>query len=242
MPFQYQYQVDCLSDLGKTREINQDSVLAASLKNQFHDAASTSAFLAVADGVGGAPAGEVASRIAIESLYRRFTDLMLSKGGADADVAAILRQSFQHSHEEVVRASIANPKYSGMATTLCAAYLSGSTGFIGSIGDSRCYLVRTGRIRQLSRDQAQGNLLHQAIGARVTLSSVAEEIVLENNDTILLCSDGLSNMVPDQIIADVVATSPAPSQACRKLVEEANSRGGADNIGVAIGRVSVTFQ
>jgi protein phosphatase len=153
-----------------------------------------------------------------------------------------LRQAVQHANAEVTASSIRNAKYAGMATTLTAAYLTGSRSFIGHVGDSRCYLIRADRIHQLTIDHGQGNMLRHALGVSLPPPhQMCQEILLENNDTILVCSDGLSNMLQDQTIADTIVQTPNSAEACSKLAETANANGGADNISIAMARITVRF-
>lgn len=246
MPFEYRYALGSASHVGMVREINQDSVMTVALNCSFYDAGGNSAILAVADGVGGGPAGEVASKLAIAFFFRKFVESVLLRSASDLQAGMNsqvrpLLQSFELANAEVSRSSVQNPRCTGMATTLTAAFLDQGHCLIGHVGDSRCYLVRSGRIRLLTKDQSRGNVLSQAVGASMPLSVYSDELMLENNDSILVCSDGLTNMVGDESIADVVSQSSDPDQICAKLVNEANQRGGIDNITVALARVGLRF-
>lgn len=203
------------------------------------------ALLAVADGVGGGPAGEVASRSSIAFFCRSFIGSMMSFSNpqeARKSMIDLIRESFQLAHSEVSRSAFQNPNYIGMASTLTVAVLADSHCYIGHVGDSRCYLIRTGRMKQLSMDHnAAGskNMLSQAIGT-MSISAFTYELLLENNDVLLLCSDGLSNYVSDEEIASIVNSDAKElSLTSRRLIEAANERGGGDNITVALGKVSL---
>ena len=203
------------------------------------------AVLAIADGVGGGPAGEVASRSSIAFFFKSFIGSVMSFSNpqeARKSVIELIRESFQFAHSEVSRSAIQNPSYIGMASTLTVAVLADSHCYIGHVGDSRCYLIRSGRIKQLSMDHnAAGskNMISQATGA-MSISTFTSELLLENNDVLLLCSDGLSNYVSDEEIASILSTDAKDiSLASRRLIEAANERGGGDNITVALGKVSL---
>lgn len=247
MPFEYNYALGSASDIGRVREKNQDSAITISLNDSFHDARGNSGVLAVADGVGGGPAGEVASKLAIAYFCRKFIESALLRTGSspagfrNGDIKGLLMEAFQFAHTEVSRLSMHNPQYTGMATTLTAAFLENGRCYVGHVGDSRCYLIRSGRIRLLTMDQSRSNMLSQALGVMAPLSVFVNDLMLENNDTILLCSDGLTNMVGDDSIADIVVHSTDPSQISAKLVDEANQRGGIDNITVALARIGLRF-
>lgn len=249
-PFRYQYILDCASDTGRTRDNNEDSVTVLSLKGFSgginSDLNNTNiAVLAVADGVGGGPAGEVASRSSIAFFCRSFIGSMMSFSNlqeARKGMIDLIHESFQFAHNEVSRSAVQNPSYVGMASTLTVAVLADSHCYIGHVGDSRCYLIRSGRIKQLSMDHnAAGSksMISQAIGA-MSISTFTYELLLENNDVLLLCSDGLSNYVSDEEIASIVNSEAKDiSLASRRLIEAANERGGGDNVTVALGKVSV---
>jgi protein phosphatase len=155
----------------------------------------------------------------------------------------LIRESFQFAQNEITRLGIQDPDYIGMASTLTVAVMDGSVCYVGHVGDSKCYLIRGGKIRQLTVDHnvPEGkNILSQAIGIRGPISIFSYEFPLMNNDILLLCSDGLTVHVSDQEMAAIVtAHIQNVTEICPLLIEAANIRGGSDNITVAIGRVSL---
>ncbi len=203
--------------------------------------------VAVADGMGGAVAGEVASRVAIEAAVAAQPDNTISPG-----------DRVRLGNEAVIDAVAADYTLSGMGTTLTLALFGDNgTARIAHIGDSRLYLLRQGELRQMTRDHtlvadlvAMGqitaeeaethprrNLVTRVIGTpEVDVDEF--EIPLEDGDRIVLCSDGLNSMLRDSEITRLLSEAPSPSEAAWSLVEAANTAGGTDNTTVAVVDVS----
>lgn len=248
------------SDLGRHRSGNEDSFLIADLsegvrieKNgvfRFRTGSLGSLF-AVADGMGGAAAGEVASRLCLRTVYREIQELMRELRQPDLNLAEeIMMEAVGNANSRVFELAKHEPEYAGMGTTLTAALQVQGQLVIGQVGDSRAYLLRENEIRQLTRDQslvgemvsggrisaeegrhhAERNILLQAIGVAPTVEMALRSLSLQAGDVILLCSDGLHSQMSNDEIFDVVAESPGPGDACLALVDLANERGGPDNI------------
>lgn len=210
--------------------------------------------LAVSDGMGGAKDGEVASRITVETLART---LLESPGGVDA--ASVLEQATRAAHQAVWDEScrVGQSGRSRMGATLTAALVRGRSLAIAQVGDSRAYLVRQGKITQLTTDQTMiqalidkglmkpedaesspfRNILSQAMGHQEDVSITMSEVELRDRDCILLCSDGLTNELSDEEIRDAIIQSIRLDVAAKRLVEMANARGGRDNITVVLAGV-----
>ena len=243
-----------LTHVGMARSSNQDAYCAILAPNA---PLGTDALLAVADGMGGHQAGEVASTMAIRGLVRHLSspgaeDVTPLPGGGHAN---LLREVMERVNAEVHQAA-ARPETRGMGTTLTVTLLAGSSLTIGHVGDSRVYLQRNGQLRQLSKDHswvaeevARGaltpeearthrrrNILMRAMGTapRVEVDTLVAEV--EEGDTLLLCSDGLHSLVTDGEIAHMLEEHP-PKSACQTLVDRANALGGNDNITVIVARV-----
>jgi PPM family protein phosphatase len=249
-----------LSDLGRVRNSNEDSFFVANLtekvrieKNgKLHFASGTRGSLfAVADGMGGAAAGEMASRIGLRTLYREVQDLSRDLRNGDGDLMQdILIDSVGSANSRIYELAQRNPEYSGMGTTLTVLLELSGLAVIGQVGDSRAYLLREDRIRQLTRDQSlvahrvsigelteeearthpERNILLQALGVRPTVEVALRSFSVRPGDVILLCSDGLHSQMSSSEIYSVVTESSSPEAACLDLVELANKRGGPDNI------------
>ena len=227
------------SDVGKARDRNEDSYFGGD-----H-------VFAVADGLGGHNAGDVASRLAIEpiaSLDRRIGDV---RGD---DVAESLSAAVLEANRAVYRRAQDDAKVRGMGTTLTAVAVLDGSAHLAHVGDSRCYLVRDGSLSQLSSDHTlvarmvqegkltpeqaevhpQRSILTRALGAEPEVDVDSLEITLVPGDQLLLCSDGLSSVIGDDRIRSVLADSSDLDEACSRLIAEANARGGPDNITVVV--------
>lgn len=245
------------TDIGRVREHNEDAVLVQKLVLEGHHPSGQPTVCAVADGMGGHQAGEVASNMALEAL----TSYLGKAVGAVAVVergayAAALAEGVQHANAAVFSQNASTHK--DMGTTLVAALLMGETACIANVGDSRAYLVQGDEFRQLTTDHSlvaelvaagrlapddiythpRRNIVTRSLG---TWSSVrVDSFVAEMRPgaALLLCSDGLWEMVRDSQLRDVLLRSRNAQEACDALVELANKNGGADNIAVVVVKVS----
>jgi protein phosphatase len=241
--------------LARSLEIRASNLPAGHLPGAFEEAGW---FFVVADGMGGAEAGEVASRIAIEAglLHHlaRPSWYLRSDEEAAGRVLDRMRDLLDRVHADVVKAAAANSSLAGMGTTLTAAYATGAHLFLAHVGDSRAYLLRDGDLHQLSRDQTlvqelvdQGSIqpeaaarhplrhvLTHAVGSEKLdrLPSELRHFELEEGDRLLLCTDGLTDPVDAKTIAAVLAESADPGAACERLVATALERGAPDNVTV----------
>ncbi len=227
------------------RENNEDAYIA--------DKVDGNVLLAVADGMGGHLAGEVASAKAIEILKET---LRLNKFG---DPKEILREAILRANEEVYRMGHDpdHPERYNMGTTLTAAIVRGDTATVGNVGDSRTYLIRDGRIGRLTKDHSlvqelidsgeiteeearrhpQKNIITKAIGIEKELrldEGDVKEVKLKPGDYLLLCSDGLSDALPDEDILKTVLSARSLQEAVKLLIDKAYSFGSDDNITVVL--------
>jgi protein phosphatase len=239
------------SDQGMVREGNEDSYVVAPDRGLF----------VVADGVGGHNAGEIASRMAIDVLRDYFdrtanrTEVVL--GNLDpgySDAANRLASGIRLANRVIYESARNNPAWRNMGTTIVAAFLAKDHLSVAHVGDSRAYLIRSGGIMALtedhsmvaeqvrmgliSREEAEAsprrNIITRALGSETEPEIDLCDIVLMAEDRILLCSDGLTTMVADEVILSIVLGSGAPDEICRLLVEEANRNGGKDNVTAAV--------
>lgn len=201
---------------------------------------------AVADGMGGHRAGEVASRLALEVLERE----LLERIGRGEDVGVAFAGAVREANSRVWAEAQANPDRQGMGTTLSACLLQGGRLFLAHVGDSRIYRLRDGTIEQLTEDHSlvyelakQGrleedsaqvsplrNVLTRALGTEEDLSVDLQIRSLRVGDRLVLCTDGLTNLVTNEEILETVDRSTDPSSAARELAAKAIARGGTDNI------------
>ncbi|MCP3980545.1 MAG: serine/threonine-protein phosphatase [bacterium] len=220
--------------------------------------------LIVADGMGGHAAGEVASRLAIGTLVKRAMDMpdWVLKYDGEREKEAMRRadEYYRRVHEAVARRAEEDPNLRGMGTTMTVATILGHDGILAHVGDSRAYLHRDGELHQLTKDQTQAQLLldsgvineeefarHQyrhvllqAIGGKGGLVEVEiQRLRFLDNDRLLLCSDGLTDMVGDAAIAEVLSRSVSSQDACDLLVELALQAGGKDNVTVVLAHLNI---
>jgi len=259
-----------MTDVGKVRKRNEDHFLICSLHKLMH-VHSTSlpdldqlplsgermAFLAlVADGVGGHASGDVASRMATESIARYITRSMQCYYTRDPNEDEFIDQLYEtvmQCHSDLLSESEKHPNQGGMATTLTLFLGIWPRAYIVQVGDSRCYQLRGGELSQITRDQtlaqdlidkkvltaskagAYDHVLSSAVGGTVA-QPVIYKMNLQQDDVLLLCSDGLTTHVSDKEIRDELVAMESSEQVCRKLVSAALDRGGRDNVTVIVGR------
>jgi serine/threonine protein phosphatase PrpC len=227
----------CRSDTGRQRRENEDSAYAAS------------PLFVVADGMGGAQAGEVASRIAVEA----FQDGLGGAGSPEERLAERVRTANRQIHDR----SQTETGREGMGTTLTAAYVDDSQLAIAHVGDSRAYLFRDGELSRLTQDHSlvdelvrrgklteeqaadhpQRSIITRALGPEPDVEVDTFTYPMRAGDVLLLCSDGLTSMISEQDVARVLASADGLDQAARALIQEANDAGGRDNITVVLFRL-----
>jgi len=228
------------------RETNEDYLLVDEKLRLF----------VVADGMGGHECGEVASRMAVDSLRQSLSKrLARAKRTTSADLVEAMREAFQDATETVVQ--YAEEQHSDMATTMTAVMIHNKTLILGHIGDSRAYKISGGKIEQISEDHSlvaqmvRDGLLSEALAEfhpfkHIVLRAIGGQVEdsvpdistvpLQDTDSILLCSDGLSNVLSSQEIFQIVHEHEDPTEAAEALVRAANENGGPDNISVIVVR------
>lgn len=235
------------SDPGLVRELNEDAV--AWITPQDADVANSHGSLAlVADGMGGHAAGEVASAIAADVIRRVYYDL-------NGPVPKVLALAFSAANCAILEYAAQHPECKGMGTTCTVLAFRDGKVWLAHIGDSRAYLLRNGTLTQFSQDQTlvaklvgEGtitqeeadrspaqNVILQALGAASQFKPIigSNGIPLESGDVLILCSDGVFNMVPEPAIADIAGRLP-PQEACNALIEAALAAGGHDNASLGV--------
>ena len=256
------------TDVGRNREHNEDSFLVADLSTQKaslrpevreHEVGPKGTLLVVADGMGGAAAGEVASEMATDVVYKHLVDAWIPDPENTSQLFAYrLRESVEKANEKIHAYSQDHPEVRGMGTTMTAVGAFEDHLYLSQVGDSRAYLVRKGAAIQLTKDQSlmqrlvdagelteeeaehseRKNIILQALGpeARVRVDLTYQSI--RNGDAILICSDGLSGLVTKDEIAEKVRPDKDLLTISSELIDLANERGGPDNITVIVARFS----
>jgi len=208
---------------------------------------------ALCDGMGGAAAGEIASRIAVDTLIER-----LCAAGSQENRRKVLEEAIADANQRVHTRAAKDATLHGMGTTLVALAVGGDRALIGNVGDSRCYLFRHGklsrqtldhslvdeqvRLGQLTQDEADHsplrNVITRAIGTQTSVSPDISELALRKGDVILLCSDGLTKEVSDEHIAAILAHAGDLDELCASLIGSAKAAGGHDNVTAIVVRIS----
>jgi PPM family protein phosphatase len=237
-------------DPGRARSNNEDSV-----------ATDDGVALAVlADGMGGYNAGEVASNMATSFIRTELGRWLreASKQASDAEVRRAMDICVDNANRAIFNASNSNPQYAGMGTTLVVAVFRDDRLLLGHVGDSRCYRHRAGRLQQITRDHSllqeqldaglitpeqaafssNKNLVTRAVGVEDSVMLETHQHDVEPGDLFLLCSDGLSDMLDDPAIAQVLQAHDSLETSGRALIAAANDAGGKDNISVILARAS----
>jgi protein phosphatase len=213
----------------------------------------------VADGMGGEASGEVASQICALTVPKRLYENLESLGQVSAtNFVRLLQESIEYANQIIHQKAQSSPIYRGMGTTATVAALLGPYLFVAQVGDSRAYLIRRNELTQLTRDQtflnylkeigvevptdpemdSRKSILTQAVGSSETVNVKVTYTRVCQGDGLLLCSDGLYNMVPAaEILASVKGTEPLANK-CKSLIDKANAKGGNDNITVVIAEFS----
>ena len=259
-------RIGAQTDVGKTRDQNEDRVLVFDLK-RFRELSAVGTevaslrrpgvLLVVADGMGGVSGGETASQMCVENLLTLFLEKLdaQSETGPAAN-AKTLGDAVRGTNDLIYSRATADMKLRGMGTTLTAAFLEDGNMCVAQVGDSRAYLLRDGEVKQLTRDQTllaslkeQGklppgglgkrwkNMLLQAVGAQENLKVDMSETDLRAGDWMLLCSDGLHGPVEEEDLAAIMKEDLTPAQKAKRLTDRANENGGPDNVSVVVCQV-----
>ncbi len=252
------------TDVGRVREHNEDSFLVMNRADgrrgengkQFVAALDGALLVVVCDGMGGAAAGEVASRMACDRMAAQLGKADFKSSTPD-QVAALMDQAVQLANTDIHDAAKADSAQKGMGTTMTAAVVTPAGLFVSQVGDSRAYLLRKSLLNQITKDQSligqlieEGtlteeeaeklggrNIVLQAVGVEETLRVDTKRFPVLRGDVLLLCSDGLSGMVKDARIQEILlAAGEDVGKASEDLIAEANKNGGRDNVTAVVAR------
>lgn len=239
-------QIAGLTNIGRERVRNEDNLLIRKNHNM--------ALLAVADGMGGHLAGNVASSLAVSTADKIWLNLDRNKNLSTADARALMNELLLQANQVIYQQANHNPDKRGMGTTLTSCLIYHNKLTVGHIGDSRAYLIENGTIYLLTKDHSlleeliesgevrpedapghpQKHVLTRALGTTPDPEVDITDIELLSNSVLLLCTDGLTNLVSDDEILSNALSEPDPHGLSELLVNMANSRGGYDNITVIV--------
>ncbi len=231
-----------ITDIGIKRDMNQDFIFASD-----EPVGNIGNLYIVADGMGGQQAGEYASRYTVGRL------VSYVEKSAESDPKTILDKALQFVNKEIRLVAATDSKYIGMGTTAVVAVISGDKLLVANVGDSRLYVI-SDKIRQITEDHSlvqemidagsidksmarfhpDKNVITRAVGAEDDLLIDFFKVTLTGDEEILMCTDGLTNMVEDERIDEIVRESANAQEAAEALVREANENGGLDNISVIL--------
>jgi protein phosphatase len=240
--------VACRTDAGREQQENEDSIV------YIRDERDGCHLLVVADGLGGTACGQEASRIATQTIRQSF----FSSYGSNSPIHQRIESAVAEANRLIIHRASRDRRCRGMGSTCAVLVVRDDEAWTAHAGDSRIYLIREGRIAQLTRDHSRAqrmlddgliteeeaanhpdrNWLDRALGLRPEISPdiKPDPIRLRDKDTFVACTDGLTNLLRDDEIFRIVQRAPV-EHACETLVELANERGGPDNITVAIARI-----
>jgi protein phosphatase len=254
------------TDVGRTREHNEDAFVVADLSTdnatlqpevRRHVLGPKGTLFMVADGMGGAAAGEIASAMAVEVVLGELREKWIASDSFDAEeFVRALRRSTAAANQQIHNFAASHTEYRGMGTTATVAGLLGDTLYVAQVGDSRAYLVRDGVARQITKDQSlmqklieagemteeeaaqsdRRNIILQALGPEPMIKVDLTHQKVRRGDVLVLCSDGLSGQVSKDEIARVVSQEADLVAVCKRLIDMANENGGPDNITVIAAR------
>lgn len=233
-----------MTDVGMVREVNEDTVFVSNTP-----IGNLPNLLVVADGMGGHNSGDYASQCAVDIVRRKIAD------STEQNPEVMIREAITEANRTLLEKAKSDEKLKGMGTTLVVATVIDKTLYFANVGDSRLYLLNR-EIKQLSRDHSlvqemvrlggineeeaknhpDKNIITRAVGAKEKLDIDFYEYRLKRGDTILMCTDGLSNMVEEEEIFRIVKSSRDVVEAVEQLIERAKENGGKDNIGVVVAK------
>jgi PPM family protein phosphatase len=254
--------VHARTDVGMARSNNEDAFAVVELargqtietttRNARFDVGASGVLLVVSDGMGGAAFGEVAARLSIAAIRSALADRILV-----APPERAVRESIALANATVWEAA-RSPERTGMGATVVAILVHGPHAYFTEVGDSRAYVLREGRLEQVSRDQSytqmlvdagalkpedvgtfpMKNVVVQAMGVTATVDVPLRRLALRHGDRLLLCSDGLSGLVSDEAMSEILHRDPSAGDPVEQLVAAANAAGGPDNITIILAEVT----
>ena len=239
-----------ITDVGKVRPVDEDSILAADLSFGINSENSNFLLLAVADGMGGHAKGEEASKIALNTI----TKTVIPQLNENIPYTDLLDQGIKNANQAILDYTIEHPETAGMGTTSVCAVVKDNDVHLVNLGDSRAYVISNDEIRRVTKDHSlvqqlvdqgliteeearthpQSNQISKAIGINPNIESDTMRLKLASDENLLLCCDGVIAHLTDEDIHKTIIESPDPDTACQNIVNLANERGGSDNISLII--------
>ena len=243
-------KIGMITDIGKVRKIDEDSILAADLSFGINSESEKFLLLAVADGMGGAAKGEEASKIALNAL----TKTIIPELFGTLSFTELLENGIKNANQEILDYTVKNPESTGMGTTTVCAVVKGNNIHLANVGDSRAYVISNDEIRRVTKDHSyvqalidegqiteeearehpQKNVITKAVGIMESVEPDTMKLTLDTDESLLLCCDGVIAHLTDEDIHKIICNTNDPQNACQQIVDLANKRGGSDNISLII--------
>ena len=245
---------NCDSHVGKVRKNNEDYCMGEIIQTEEESIG----IFALADGMGGHKKGEVASKIAVESIINFLKENILQECGIKMDyLDDVIKQAYNYANKKIYAKSLEDISFEGMGTTLVVAVVYRDEAIIANVGDSRCYLLHNDKLKKITKDHSvveellSANLIteeeakHHPRRNQITRAMGAEEIIIvdifrekiEKNDILLLATDGLTGCVEDKSIKEIIKQDKDIKILCDDLINKANENSGRDNISVILSKI-----
>ncbi|MGH9021450.1 MAG: Stp1/IreP family PP2C-type Ser/Thr phosphatase [Acidimicrobiales bacterium] len=239
-----------MTDVGKKRKVDEDAILVMESVSGFESKMSQKFLLALADGMGGHEKGEIASKISVTTVAEKFGSSMLSP----VNYASELENSIHEANKRILQYATEHDGAEGMGTTTVCAIVDKNEVHLAHVGDSRAYVISKEEIRQVTKDHShvqdlidkgeileseatthpKKNVITRAVGIYSEVNVDTMKLTLDEDEFLLLCCDGLIVHVDDKTVQEIVVNAEDPQDACIKLVNAANEKGGSDNISVIL--------
>lgn len=239
-----------LTDVGQVRTVDEDSILSANLSFGVNSKSTHFHLLVVADGMGGHAKGEEASKIALNTISKTVIPELLS----EIPLTELLKIGIQNANQDILDYIDKNPETSGMGTTSVCAIVKDNEVYLANVGDSRAYVISDDEIRRVTKDHSyvqelvdsgeiteeesrehpKKNVITKAVGIMSSVEPDMMRLTLDPDESLLLCCDGVIAHLDDNDIHKIINDSDDPQNACQKIVDLANERGGSDNISLIL--------
>lgn len=248
------------TDVGMKRKLDEDTIIAMEVMTAYESRKRKRVLLLVADGMGGHSKGEVASRIGAHTVAHKLHQLLTSEGEiTDMTYHKELTDAILTANRKILDYSTKNAECEGMGTTISLAIIDGYRLHIASVGDSRVYVLNEEKIWQVTKDHSyvqelidkgelsseaarnhpQRNVITRVVGYYGELKANTGNLLLDENDFVVVCCDGLTTHAEDEEIRQIVLGHADPQKACDELIGLANKRGGTDNISIIIAPTNI---
>lgn len=246
-----------LTDVGRKRKFNEDNFDCLDLPERQEGEKYSASLLIVADGIGGHAGGDTASKVGVEVIRNQILKKFKSLEHEISHYQEAMQSGFQIANREIFKRAAADPNLTGMGTTMVTALTVDSYALVSNVGDSRAYLIREGRMVQISDDHSwkaeqrklrrltEEEIVESPFRHTITRSLGFESDVnvdtflvdLHKDDYLLLCSDGLYESLPDEYMMKLILKNKKPDKICHRLIKLANKNGGHDNITAIVAQV-----